>query len=197
MRPPACSMQVEWRRQVGVTARRSRGLALPPTEFTLAKQIFRISETLWCRFVAMSAKQEASTQPVPQLPFANDGSFMDLWVKMQAAQNGQHADEAPQEGSSAGCDEPASTGFIPASTFRGPRLGHVFKNSTQGLGYYVDSPPPVAVAQPSKQARAGTGAVILKRKPIINVQRRVDSRTELPAKKGKTGMCWCRTVAAI
>eukprot|EP00873_Tetraselmis_striata_P046072 jgi/Tetstr1/466336/TSEL_010866.t1 len=148
----------------------------------------------------MAPKQQrgaATTAAVPAaLPFANDGSFMEQFLKMQAAQ-AQQEDKRQGAAHSDTLAGPAPQGeqdtalpFIPSRTFSAPKPGYVFKTGSQGTGYYKDEVPTAGaetVAEPPIAAAKVPGkAVILKSKPIINVQRRPSSSAEPAAKKKKS-----------
>jgi len=130
-----------------------------------------------------SASAAASSAPV--LPFANDGSFMEQFLKMQQ-QSQLSQGELKSTGSSASTSG-GDTDFVPSSTFSGAKEGFVFKTDKKGTGYYRDTPVKVPEKPPSPP-KDPAKPVILKTKPIINVKKRNPTVPE-PAepKRKKTG----------
>lgn len=111
----------------------------------------------------------------PALPFANDGSFMEQFLKMQSEQKASKSDKSSDRATE-------DDDFIASASFAGAKAGFIFKADKKGLGYYRDAPlgqsKSGATAKPNKP-------VILKSKPIINVQKRSSSGGELSASKKK------------
>lgn len=102
-------------------------------------------------------------------PFANDGSFLERFLKLQQAQKVQEAQAPAQPTESVGAAAPSRTSlgqersgsvppvsrqeaastseqgfgdedFVEAPRFRGARSGYVYKKDSLGLGYYRDVP---------------------------------------------------------
>mmetsp|Transcript_34943 Transcript_34943/g.99072 ORF Transcript_34943/g.99072 Transcript_34943/m.99072 type:complete len:313 (+) Transcript_34943:42-980(+) len=134
--------------------------------------------------MASEAQQEPAAAPLlppPQaaLPFANDGSFMEQFLKMQQQQ---------QEKCSSSTAPVRDSNFIASSSFTGAKEGFVFKSGTKGVGYYKDAPKPLDSNQSASAKKQAAKPVILKSKPIIAVQKRSGSGVDLSAnKKKKTG----------
>eukprot|EP00951_Prasinocladus_malaysianus_P049332 scaffold668554_cov57-Prasinocladus_malaysianus.AAC.2 len=90
----------------------------------------------------------------------------------------------------------SSGSFIPSASFTGSRPGFVFKNDAKGLGYYKDVPTATQAGPTVAPFKAPAKPVILKSKPIINIQKRSAGQCEQVVKKKKTGGTWpCLTHA--
>eukprot|EP00192_Tetraselmis_astigmatica_P014766 CAMPEP_0117662134 /NCGR_PEP_ID=MMETSP0804-20121206/7897_1 /TAXON_ID=1074897 /ORGANISM="Tetraselmis astigmatica, Strain CCMP880" /LENGTH=169 /DNA_ID=CAMNT_0005469025 /DNA_START=656 /DNA_END=1165 /DNA_ORIENTATION=+ len=131
--------------------------------------------------MASEAQQEPAAAPLlppPQaaLPFANDGSFMEQFLKMQQQQ---------QEKCSSSTAPVRDSNFIASSSFTGAKEGFVFKSGTKGVGYYKDAPKPLDSNQSASAKKQAAKPVILKSKPIIAVQKRSGSGVDLSANKKK------------
>lgn len=133
----------------------------------------------------MSIKANAA---LSKLPFANDGSFFEQYLKrsqeappevndpyMRPAEHYAADAEADTLGSTgkATC-EPAQHGisasFIGSRSFLGAKHGYVFKTGANGVGYYVDVP--LAQQQVEAQRNSLAKPVVLKaKKSIVQVQR--------------------------
>lgn len=85
--------------------------------------------------------------------FASDGSFMELFLKMQSEQALAQTDPAAPAApiiEVLAASEPSrenTEDFLICDSFSGQKPGFVFKCGCKGLGYYKDSPPLTATGQ--------------------------------------------------
>uniref|UniRef100_A0A383VE08 Uncharacterized protein n=1 Tax=Tetradesmus obliquus TaxID=3088 RepID=A0A383VE08_TETOB len=102
----------------------------------------------------------------PPPPFANDGSFLEKFKKMQKAEQPSAAstdaseaaaDVPPPPATSKQADDPD---FQPSTSFSGAREGFVFKTGEQGTGYYKDAPLHLQHKQKSKPVALKSNSIV-------------------------------------
>jgi len=69
-----------------------------------------------------------------EMPFANDGSFLEMMLKMQGEQPKAEEEKKPTE--------KEETDFIAAHTFTGSKKNMIFQMGPNGVGYYRDPKAP-------------------------------------------------------
>lgn len=145
------------------------------------------------------------------IPFANDGSFMEKFLKMQQGTQMKQEDNAqpplPEDSSTkedSSRPDSAATGgaetstsdcvedFISSSSFTGAKHGYVFKKGLNGLGYYKDVGLKQVLEDEKKeqQAQAKAKPVLLKtNKSIAKIVPKRPAEPSGSSKKQKTGRC--------